>query len=76
MLYRDRLGAIHEAALVAGAQLLSYALIQARPGTASACAAASRAFLTIAKLAAIEQYLYEKSRRRRCHRADSAAWCE
>ena len=60
VLYRDRLGAIHE---LRWWQVLSFSDMPDPSETWNGVGlcAASRAFLTIAKLAAIEQYLYEKS---------------
>lgn len=60
VLYRDRLGKVHE---MRWWQILSFADMPDPSETWNGVGlcAASRAFLTIAKLAAIEQYLYEKS---------------
>jgi len=60
VLYRDRLGKIHE---MRWWQVLSFSDMPDPSETWNGVGlcAASRAFLTIAKLAAIEQYLYEKS---------------
>ena len=74
MLYRDRLGAIHE---LRWWQVLSFSDMPDPSETWNSVGlcAASRAFLTIA-VGGDRAVPVREVERRRCHRADSAAWCE
>jgi len=60
VLYRDRLGRLHE---MRGHQVMTFADMPDPSETWNGVGfcAASRAYLTIAKLAALEQYVYEKA---------------